>query len=60
MSRPGLLAILLPQSGGPGSALVVHSIRSCSLLRPLLERYAEETGTDFRVCQANTASFIAA
>jgi len=39
--------------------LVVYSSRSSSLVQPLLEQYAEQTGTNIRVRYASTASAVA-
>ena len=39
--------------------LVVYSSRSNSLVQPLLEQYAEQTGTNIRVRYASTASVVA-
>lgn len=39
--------------------LVVYSSRSSSLVQPLLEQYAEQTGTNIRVRYASTASVVA-
>lgn len=51
--------LTLAACGGTGDALVVYSSRTSSLVQPLLERYAEETGTDIRVRYASTASIVA-
>ncbi|MDA0734610.1 MAG: iron ABC transporter substrate-binding protein [Chloroflexi bacterium] len=42
-----------------GDELVVYSSRSSSLVQPLLEQYAEQTGTNIRVRYASTASVVA-
>jgi iron(III) transport system substrate-binding protein len=39
--------------------LVIYSSRTSSLVQPLLEQYAAETGTNIRVRYANTASLVA-
>lgn len=41
-----------------GEELVVYSSRTSSLVQPLLEQYAEQTGTDIRVRYASTASIV--
>src|ERR671919_106406 len=69
MPRSGWLAILLGSlvfvavmgcgTGSQGEELVVYSSRTQSLVQPLLEQYAEQTGTNIRVRYANTASIVA-
>jgi len=39
--------------------LVIYSSRTSSLVQPLLEEYAEQTGTNIRVRYASTASLVA-
>lgn len=53
--------ILLATAGcsGGGDELVVYSSRSSSLVQPLLEQYAEQTGVNIRVRYASTASVVA-
>jgi iron(III) transport system substrate-binding protein len=68
MPRSGWLAILLGSlvfvavmgcgTGSQGEELVVYSSRTSSLVQPLLEQYAEQSGTDIRVRYANTASIV--
>jgi len=54
---------LLVLAGCGGSSadqeLVIYSSRTQSLVQPLLEQYAEQTGTNIRVRYANTASIVA-
>jgi iron(III) transport system substrate-binding protein len=40
--------------GGDGDALVVYSGRNQNLVRPILDRFARQTGTDIRVRYAET------
>jgi len=42
-----------------GDDLVVYSSRTSSLVQPLLEQYAEQTGVNIRVRYASTASLVA-
>lgn len=53
--------LVLAACGGVSSdqGLVVYSSRTQSLVQPLLEQYAEQTGTNIRVRYANTASIVA-
>ncbi|MDA0265025.1 MAG: iron ABC transporter substrate-binding protein [Chloroflexi bacterium] len=46
-------------AGGGDEELVIYSSRTSSLVQPLLERYADETGVNIRVKYANTASTVA-
>jgi iron(III) transport system substrate-binding protein len=52
---------VLAGCGGASSnqELVIYSSRTQSLVQPLLEQYAEQTGTNIRVRYANTASIVA-
>src|SRR5918999_2115366 len=54
---------LLVFAGCGGSSvdqeLVIYSSRTQSLVQPLLEQYAEQTGTNIRVRYANTSSIVA-
>ena len=57
-----LIAFLLLSTAGCTSGsdeLVVYSSRTSSLVQPLLERYADQTGTNIRVRYASTASLVA-
>lgn len=54
-----LLVLTGCSASGQGEELVVYSSRTSSLVQPLLEQYAEQTGTDIRVRYANTASIVA-
>jgi iron(III) transport system substrate-binding protein len=45
-------------AGSGGEELVVYSSRTSSLVQPLLEQYAQQTGTDIRVRYAATASIV--
>lgn len=57
-----LLLLLLAAvgcGGGGDEELVVYSSRTSSLVQPLLEQYADQTGTNIRVKYANTASIVA-
>jgi iron(III) transport system substrate-binding protein len=53
--------LVLAGCGGGSSdqELVIYSSRTQSLVQPLLEQYAEQTGTNIRVRYANTASIVA-
>jgi iron(III) transport system substrate-binding protein len=53
-----ILGIMACGAGAQGEELVVYSSRTSSLVQPLLEQYAEQTGTDIRVRYANTASIV--
>ena len=59
------LAILLSLSlgfigcGKEDNELIVYSSRTSSLVQPILEQYATDTGTDIRVKYASTASIVA-
>lgn len=46
-------------SSGGGDELIVYSGRNENLVRPILERFAEETGIDIRVRYGNTAELAA-
>lgn len=46
-------------SGGDGEQLVVYSGRNENLVKPILERFAEETGVDIRVKYGDTAELAA-
>jgi iron(III) transport system substrate-binding protein len=54
---------LLVLTGCGGSSanqeLVIYSSRTQSLIQPLLEQFAEQTGINIRVRYANTTSLIA-
>jgi iron(III) transport system substrate-binding protein len=45
--------------GSSNQELVIYSSRTQSLVQPLLEQYAEQTGTNIRVRYGNTASIVA-
>jgi iron(III) transport system substrate-binding protein len=53
---------LLVLAGCEGSSvdqeLVIYSSRTQSLVQPLLEQFAQQTGTNIRVRYANTASIV--
>jgi iron(III) transport system substrate-binding protein len=56
-----LCLLVLAGCGGASSdqELVIYSSRTQSLVQPLLEQYAEQTGTNIRVRYANTSSIVA-
>jgi iron(III) transport system substrate-binding protein len=60
----GVLALALlslagcDSGGGSGDAITVYSGRNENLVRPLLDRFAEETGTDIRVRYADTSELL--
>ena len=53
--------IILPTASCTSGSdeLVVYSSRTSSLVQPLLEQYADQTGTNIRVRYASTASLVA-
>ena len=53
-----LLTIVGCGVGASEQELTVYSSRTSSLVQPLLEQYAEQSGTDIRVRYANTASIV--
>ena len=53
------LFLLSTACGGGDEELVIYSSRTSSLVQPLLEKYAADTGRDVRVRYANTASIVA-
>ncbi|HEU0022456.1 MAG TPA: iron ABC transporter substrate-binding protein [Dehalococcoidia bacterium] len=46
-------------SNAGNEELIIYSSRTSSLVQPLLEQYAEQTGVDIRVRYATTASIVA-
>lgn len=52
-------ASLTACNGGDGGDLVVYSGRNENLVRPILERFAKETGIDIRVRYGDTAALAA-
>jgi iron(III) transport system substrate-binding protein len=52
-------SLLVLAGCGGSSELVIYSSRTQSLVQPLLEQYAEQTGTNIRVRYASTASIVA-
>jgi iron(III) transport system substrate-binding protein len=56
-----LCLLVLAGCGGANSdqELVIYSSRTQSLVQPLLEQYAEQTGMNIRVRYANTSSIVA-
>ena len=56
-----LLSLILGAMGcgGGSNELIVYSSRTSTLVQPLLERYASQTGTDVKVKYASTASIVA-
>jgi iron(III) transport system substrate-binding protein len=53
------VAAVLPSCGGDDDALTVYSGREQTLVQPLLERFAEETGVSIRVRYGDTAEMAA-
>lgn len=53
-----VLAGLLASCGSDGDALVIYSGRNENLIRPLLERFAEETGVDIQVRYGDTSELL--
>jgi iron(III) transport system substrate-binding protein len=53
--------LVLAGCGGSNAnqELVIYSSRTQSLVQPLLEQFAEQTGTNIRVRYADTASLVA-
>ena len=54
-----LLALALPACSSDGGELVIYSGRNENLVRPILERFAEDTGIDIRVRYGDTAELAA-
>jgi iron(III) transport system substrate-binding protein len=51
-------SLLVLAGCGGSSELVIYSSRTQSLVQPLLEQFAEQTGMNIRVRYANTASIV--
>jgi iron(III) transport system substrate-binding protein len=51
-------SLLVLAGCGGSSELVIYSSRTQSLVQPILEQFAEQTGTNIRVRYANTASIV--
>ena len=49
------LVATVPSCGGDGDELTIYSGRELSLIQPILERFAEETGIDIAVRDGTTA-----
>ena len=54
-----LFALALPACSSDGGGLVIYSGRNENLVRPILERFAEDTGIDIRVRYGDTAELAA-
>ena len=53
-----LLPLAACDSGGSSDAITVYSGRNENLVRPLLDRFARETGTDIRVKYGDTSELL--
>jgi iron(III) transport system substrate-binding protein len=53
-----LLAGALSSCGSDGDALVIYSGRNENLIRPLLDRFAEESGIDIKVRYGDTSELL--
>ena len=54
-----LIAVVLPGCGQGDDSLTVYSGRTQSLVQPLLESFAEDTGTPIRVKYASSSEIAA-